>query len=93
MFQLRSWAPYISMALVVLPLSACSQQRPVVFIAPPADLLTRQAEPPTPLEALTSEEAYERSRDAKIEWGRQNAGIVDRACKWLTDAGVKLDCR
>lgn len=45
-------------------------------------------------ESLTSEEAYEASRDAKIEWGRSNASIIDRACKWLKDAGVTtLDCR
>lgn len=45
-------------------------------------------------EALTSEEAYERDRTAKIEWGRDNAGIIDRACRWLTNAGVKgLSCR
>lgn len=44
-------------------------------------------------EALTSEEAYERQRDAKIEWGRGNASIIDRACWWLQDAGVKsLTC-
>lgn len=46
-----------------------------------------------PAEALTSEEAYERARDAKIEWGRENASIVDRACWWLRDAGVALECR
>ena len=44
-------------------------------------------------EALTSEEVYERQRDAKIEWGRDNAAIVDRACWWMLDAGVKLSCR
>jgi hypothetical protein len=44
-------------------------------------------------EALTSEEAYERQRDAKIEWGRENASIIDRACWWMQDAGVKgLTC-
>lgn len=45
-------------------------------------------------EALSSEEAYERQRDAKIEWGRANAGVVDRACRWFRDAGVTgLRCR
>lgn len=44
-------------------------------------------------EALRSEEAYERQRDAKIEWGRDNADIIDRACRWFRDAGVKIDCR
>lgn len=44
--------------------------------------------------ALTSEEAYERERDAKIEWGRENGNILDRACWWFRDAGVKsLECR
>lgn len=44
-------------------------------------------------EALRSEEAYERQRDAKIEWGRSNAAIIDRACWWMQDAGVKINCR
>ena len=44
-------------------------------------------------DALASEEAYERQRDAKIEWGRGNASTLDRACWWLQDAGVKsLNC-
>lgn len=44
-------------------------------------------------EALASEEAYEAQRDAKIEWGRGNASIIDRACKWFKDAGVPgLEC-
>lgn len=78
---------------VLVPVSACKPKpRPQVAISPPADLLSRQAEPATPPEALTSEEAYERSRDAKIEWGRQNAGIIDRACRWMKDAGVSLSC-
>jgi hypothetical protein len=42
--------------------------------------------------ALTSEETYERERDAKIEWGRGNAAIIDRACWWLHDAGVAIAC-
>jgi hypothetical protein len=44
-------------------------------------------------DALTSEEAYERQRDAKIEWGREVAGTLDRACRWLKDAGVVISCR
>lgn len=43
-------------------------------------------------EALSSEESYEKQRDAKIEWGRGNASAIDRACWWFQDAGVKLDC-
>lgn len=43
--------------------------------------------------ALTSEKAYEDQRNAKIEWGRGNASIIDRACWWFQDAGVKsLSC-
>ena len=81
------------LASVLAPVSACKPKpRPQVALQAPADLLSRQAEPATPPEALTSEEAYERSRDAKIEWGRANAGIIDRACQYLKDAGVKLDC-
>lgn len=74
--------------------SACEPKpRPVVALNPPADLLSRAEEPVTPPAALTSEEAYERSRDAKIEWGRENAGIIDSACRWLADAGVSITCR
>ena len=73
--------------------SACEPKpRPVVGLNPPANLLSRDPEPATPVEALTSEEAYERSRDAKIEWGRASAGIIDRACAWMRAAGVKLAC-
>jgi hypothetical protein len=42
--------------------------------------------------SLTSEEVYERERDAKIEWGRGNAVIIDRACWWMQDAGVPISC-
>lgn len=45
-------------------------------------------------ESLNSEEAYERDRTAKIEWGRDNAGVLDRACRWFKAAGVTgLNCR
>jgi hypothetical protein len=93
-YQRKAWPLLLSVATVALPLTACQpKERPVLSISPPADLLTRTAEPVTPVEALSSEEAYERSRDAKIEWGRKNAGIIDRACKWLKDSGVKLNCQ
>jgi hypothetical protein len=73
--------------------SACEPKpRPQVALSLPADLLLREPEPVTPAEALTSEEAYERSRDAKIEWGRANAGVIDRACWWMQDAGVTINC-
>lgn len=84
---------FLALGSALVLVSSCGDRsRPVVGITPPADLLTRQAEPPMPAEALTSEEAYERSRDAKIEWGLSNAAIIDRACKWLKDAGVTLNC-
>jgi len=73
--------------------SCADRQRPTVAISSPVDLLTRPDEPQFTAEALTSEEAYERTRDAQIEWGRANAGVIDRACRWLKSAGVKLDCR
>jgi hypothetical protein len=74
--------------------SACEPKpRPQVGLNPPADLLARADEPTMPVEALTSEEAYERARDAKIEWGRSNAGVIDRACWWMQDAGVTIACR
>lgn len=45
-------------------------------------------------DALTSEEVYERQRDAKIEWGRGTAEILDQACRWFRDAGFNhLRCR
>ena len=44
-------------------------------------------------DALNSEQAYEDQRNAKIEWGRSNASIIDRACWWFEDAGVHgLSC-
>ncbi|HET6941454.1 MAG TPA: hypothetical protein VFH89_04765 [Sphingomicrobium sp.] len=43
-------------------------------------------------ESLTSEDAYEAQRDAKIEWGRANASAIDRACWWFQDAGVSITC-
>lgn len=73
--------------------SSCGKPLPPVEVQPPANLLERRDEPAMPVEALTSEEAYEQARDAKIEWGRENAALIDRACWWLQDAGVKLDCR
>lgn len=81
-------------ASVLVSASSCEERpRPTVGLNPPAKLLQHDPEPPMPAEALASEEVYERSRDAKIEWGRKNAGIIDRACKWFKDAGVTvLEC-
>lgn len=45
-----------------------------------------------PPEAVSSEQAYEKWREDVNDWGEGNAGIIDRACWWLQDAGVKLDC-
>ena len=79
------------LASALVSVSSCADK---ALITPPADLLSRADEPQMTADALTSEEAYERQRDAKIEWGRDNAGIIDRACWWMQDAGVKgLDCR
>lgn len=89
MRQPTSQIRHLVLASVLVLVSSCSEKpRPAVGLNPPADLLTHSAEPATPVEALTSEEAYERSRDAKIEWGRDNASIIDRACWWMQDAGV-----
>ena len=89
-FPIRLLALASALALV----SSCADKpRPTVGLNPPADLLTRTDEPPMTAESLASEEVYERQRDAKIEWGRSNAGVVDRACWWMQDAGVKLECR
>ncbi|HYI43715.1 MAG TPA: hypothetical protein VD768_08855 [Sphingomicrobium sp.] len=46
-----------------------------------------------PPEALTSEAAYEGWREDVNDWGETNAGVIDRACWWFQDAGIKLDCR
>ena len=81
-------------ASVAVLASACEPKpRLQVSLSLPADLLARSDEPQFTADALTSEEAYERTRDAQIEWGRANAGVIDRACRWLKAAGVKLDCR
>ena len=78
---------------LVLASSCAGNPAPQVGLNPPADILSRSEEPPMTADALSSEEVYERQRDAKIEWGRDNAGIIDRACWWLQDAGVTLSCR
>lgn len=46
-----------------------------------------------PAAALGSEQAFESWRDDVDDWGAENAGIIDRACWWLRDAGVTLSCR
>jgi hypothetical protein len=62
-------------------------------LSPPADLLSHPDEPEMTADSLTSEKAYEDQRNAKIEWGRGNASVIDRACWWFQDAGVKsLSC-
>lgn len=67
---------------------------PPANLNPPANLLTHRDSPPIPAEAATSEKAYESWRDDKDDWGEENAGIIDRACWWLFDAGVTaLTCR
>lgn len=67
--------------------------RPTVQLSVPADLLQRRDRPPIPVEAVASEAAYEGWRDDVQEWGEENAGIIDRACAYLKDAGVTLTCR
>jgi hypothetical protein len=66
---------------------------PPANLEPPPTLLARADKPVMPAEAVTSEQAYEAWREDVNDWGEENAGIVDRACWWLKDAGVKLDCR
>ena len=76
--------------------SSCADKAripPPANLHPPADLLTRKDKPAAPVEAATSEAAYEAWREDVNDWGEENAGIVDRACWWFQDAGVKLDCR
>lgn len=93
MFQLKEASAKLTVFCgICLLLSSCGQERPRLSVSPPADLLQHPAEPEMTEEALTSEEAYERQRDSKIEWGRNNADIIDRACRWLKQAGVSLTC-
>jgi hypothetical protein len=56
--------------------------------------LTRADKPVLPAEAVNSEAIYERWREDVNDWGEANAGVADRACWWLQDAGVRtLNCR
>src|SRR5690349_12299809 len=95
MRQLASLTRLLLLGSALAAASSCADKtRPTVALNAPANLLTHPDEPAMPDAALVSEEAYERSRDAKIEWGRDNADIIDRACRWLRDAGVtSLTCR
>jgi len=72
--------------------SSCADKQPAADLQVPADLLVRKAEPVMTAEALVSEKLYEEQREAKIEWGRANAGIIDRACAYLKSSGVNLEC-
>lgn len=74
--------------------SSCADKLPPpANLNPPADLLARADKPVMPPEALTSEAAYEGWREDVNDWGETNAGVIDRACWWFQDAGIKLDCR
>lgn len=67
---------------------------PPANLNPPADLLARPDKPEMPVEAATSEDAYEDWREDVNDWGEAEAGIIDRACWWFRDAGVTaLTCR
>lgn len=89
----RSPIRLLALASVLSLASACNKnERPAVSLQVPADLLQREQEPPMTAEALTSERVYEEQRQAKLEWGRRNAGIIDRACLYLKEAGVNLTC-
>jgi hypothetical protein len=80
----------LALASALVCVSSCNDKpNSAGSLAPPANLLAHQSEPEMTADALASEEAYERQRDAKIEWGRENASIMDRACWWFQDAGVK----
>lgn len=86
---IRSLALVSALALV----SSCNDRpQSAGHLSPPVSLLQHPDEPQMTAQALESEEVYERERDAKIEWGRDNASRLDRACWWLQDAGVSLTC-
>jgi len=78
---------------LVLASSCHGRLPPPSNLRPPANLLKRADEPQITPEALTSEAAFEKWREDQADWGKENAGIIDRACWWMLDAGVKLDCR
>lgn len=80
--------PLLASALVLV--SSCdAKPQSAGHLSPPASLLQHGPEPQMSAASLESEETYERERDAKIEWGRENASVIDRACRWFKDAGVK----
>jgi hypothetical protein len=58
-------------------------------LTPPADLLQRDEKPRIPVEAATSEDAYEDWREDVNDWADASAAIIDRACKWFEDAGIE----
>ena len=62
-------------------------------LTPPVDLLVREDRPVLTSEALVSEDAYEDWLSDIDDWGKANAGIIDRACRWFRDAEVNLICR
>ncbi len=86
--------PLLLASALALASSCAGKPPPQVSLRPPADLLERPDEPVMPAAALDDEEAYERARDAKIEWGREVAAILDAACRSLRTSGVEtLRCR
>lgn len=77
-----------------LALAACSTNAvpPQNFSAPPAADLAIEAEPPIPLTAATSEQAYEDYNQAVLDWGRRGWAALQRICAWTKDHAVLLDC-
>lgn len=84
----------LALASALALVSSCAGKPPIAARSrPPVDLFARPDRPEIPLEALTSEAAYEGWRDDDHDWGTAIAGVIDRACWWFVDAGYVLNCR
>lgn len=77
-----------------LALAACfsSAAPPQTFSAPPAADLAVEAEPAIPVEAATSEAAYEGYNQAVLDWGRRGWAAVARLCRWTASHGAAVGC-
>lgn len=77
------------------PAFSCSDRTPPPApLSPPADLLQRADKPVLSVEGANSEAAFERWREDVNDHSDAGDGIIDRACWWFQDAGIRLlTCR
>lgn len=85
-------ARLLALAFVCALSPACATRQPAVALNPPTDLFAREPRPEPPADALESEAAYEAWVSALDAWGRSTARRMDAACRWMRDAGVKVEC-